>query len=143
MKPTLLIAESDAELCDVYQRYLTERGYAVETASDGLACLERLRRGMPAVAVLDVQLRWGGADGVLAWLRAERAESEVPVILTATAGDPRHSAPGIEPPVVQLLPKPFALTALLETVQAVMGQRRNGGPFNGGRVSAGSELFIG
>ena len=53
MKPTLLIAQSDAELRDAYRRFLTGRGYDVETAADGLDCLEKLRRVAPAVLVLD------------------------------------------------------------------------------------------
>jgi DNA-binding response OmpR family regulator len=86
MKPTLLFAESDAELRDAYRQFLTGRGYDGETAADGLDCLEKLRRVTPAVLVLDRGLRWGGADGVLAWLREQSATSEVSVVLTATAG---------------------------------------------------------
>src|SRR5215472_2155778 len=103
MKPTLLIADTDAELCDFYQKFLTERGYQVETASDGLDCLAKLRRVTPAAVVLDLELRWGGGDGVLAWLRKERAASGVAVILTATAGYTLDAREVIEPPVIGFL----------------------------------------
>src|SRR5262245_61090353 len=119
MKPTVLIADSDAELCATYRRLLNRRGYDVETAADGLDCLEKLRRLRPAVLVLDLGLRWGGADGVLACLREKIATSGVSVVLTATGGNPLDVAGDIEPPVVQVLPKPFALTALLESVQGL------------------------
>ena len=97
MKSILLIAESDAELRDAYRTFLTGRGYDVETATDGLDCLEKLRRLTPAVCVLARELRWGGADGVLACLREESAGSGVSVVLTTTAGNPpgrrrRHRA---------------------------------------------------
>src|SRR5262249_45535611 len=118
MKPALLIAESDAEPCDVYRRFITERGYEVETASDGLDCLAKLQRATPAAVVLDMNLPWGGGSGVLAWLREERANSGVAVILTATAGHLLEASAAIEPPVVGFLPKPFALTALLESVRS-------------------------
>jgi CheY-like chemotaxis protein len=75
MKPTLLIAESDAELRKAYRRYLTACGYGVETASDGLDCLEKLCRLASVVLVLDGEPRWGEAGGVLAWLRDESARS--------------------------------------------------------------------
>jgi DNA-binding response OmpR family regulator len=143
MKPALLIAESDAELCDAYQRFLTERGYDVETAADGLDCLEKLRRHQPAVLVLDRELRWGGADGVLACLREENATSWVSVVLTATAGCPPDGAVDIEPPVVQLLPKPFELTALLESVRGLMERMGHEEPFHWNRASPFPELFIG
>ena len=40
MKQTLLIADGDAELCDLYRQFLTVRGYDVETFLDALGCLE-------------------------------------------------------------------------------------------------------
>jgi DNA-binding response OmpR family regulator len=143
MTPTLLIAESDAELRDAYRRFLTGRGYDVETAADGLDCLEKLRRVAPAVLVLDRGLRWGGADGVLSWLREERAASGIAVMLTATASYPPDAAGDVKPPVVGFLPKPFVLTALLKSVRALMARTGRERPFNSNRVSAAPDLFIG
>jgi CheY-like chemotaxis protein len=143
MKPTLLIADADSELCNLYQRFLTERGYQVETASDGLDCLEKLRRLIPAALVIDLELRWGGGDGVLARLREERTLPEIPVVLTATAGYQRDWAAFMEPPVVDYLPKPFALAALLESVQSAVAGKRQGEPFKLNRVTPFPELFIG
>jgi DNA-binding response OmpR family regulator len=143
MKPTLLIAESDAELRDAYRALLTASGYDVVTAADGLDCLENLRRLAPAVCVLDRDLRWGGADGVLAWLREEGATSAVSVVLTATAGHPEDGAVDTEPPVIRLLPKPFGLAALLESVQGLMARMGNGESFPLDGDSASPEVFIG
>jgi DNA-binding NtrC family response regulator len=143
MRPTLLIAESDAELRGVYRRLLSECGYDVETAADGLDCLEKLRRLTPAVCVLDRDLRWGGADGVLAWLREESAASRVAVMLTATAGHPSDVAGDVKPPVVGFLSKPFVLTALLESVRRIVASRGREEPFHGNGVPASPEQFIG
>jgi DNA-binding response OmpR family regulator len=143
MKPMLLIAEGDAELCDIYRNFLTERGYEVETASDGLDCLAKLRRAMPAALVLDRELRWGGGDGVLAWLREQRDTCALPVVLTTTAGDSIDVFPDIKPPVVKFLPKPFGLTALLESVRAAVAKRDSEEPLYLYRAATGSEVFIG
>jgi hypothetical protein len=48
MKPSVLIADSDAELCEFYRHFLGEQGYEVAIAADGLDCLEKLRRLRPA-----------------------------------------------------------------------------------------------
>jgi DNA-binding NtrC family response regulator len=143
MKSTLLIAEGDAELCGIYEEFLTEHGYAVETALDGLSCLDKLRRLMPAVLVLDLELRWGGGDGVLAWLREQRTAPRVPVVLTTTAGYSADVAKDIKPPVVKFLPKPFTLTALLESVHTAVAKKGPEKSFNLNHVASRSEFLIG
>jgi two-component system sensor histidine kinase/response regulator len=143
MKQTLLIADGDAELCGVYEQFFTERGYEVETSSDGLDCLRKLCQVPPDVLVLDLDLRWGGGDGVLAWLREESPAPGMPVLLTATADYPQDSAQFIEPPVVEFLSKPFALTALLESVRSAVAKKGPEEPSNLNCASCYSELFIG
>ena len=120
MNQTLLIADGDAELCDDYRRVLTERGYEVETSSGGLDCLRKLRQKTPAALVLNLELFWGGGDGVLAWLREENPKHEIPVILTATTAYPQNFAELIEPPVVDCLLKPLALTALVQSLELLL-----------------------
>ena len=143
MKQRLLIADRDAELCQVFRRFFTERGYEVEASADGLDCLAKLRQVTPAVLVLDLALLWGGGDGVLAWLREESPAPTIPVLLTATAAAPPEMAECNEPPVVDYLPKPFALTALLEKVRSAAAKKERWEPSNLNRVPRYSELFIG
>jgi DNA-binding NtrC family response regulator len=126
MKPTLLIAEDDAELCQVYARFFASRGFDVETASNGLECLWKLRQTNPAVLLLDLHLRWGGGDGVLAWLREEQHSHQIAVVLTTTANSVRSYAGLVEEPVVRCLEKPFPLTALLESVRSAAAGSREG-----------------
>jgi DNA-binding NtrC family response regulator len=143
MKPTLLIAEGDAELRDAYRSFFTARGYEVETVSDGLSCLAKLRRAIPAVLVLDRELHWGGGDGVLAWLREQNAASELPVVLTTTGIYSADVASDIKPPVVKFLPKPFLMTDLLDSVRAAAANREDEEPFYLDQDAPCSEFFIG
>jgi len=143
MNQRLLIADRDAELCDVFRWFLTSRGYEVETSTDGLDCLAKLRQVTPDVLVLDRELLWGGGDGVLAWLREESPAPRIPVLLTTTAADPTDMDEFNEPPVVGYLPKPFALTALLESVRSAVARRGRREPPNPTCVPRHAELFIG
>ena len=97
----------------------------------------------PAVLVLDLELLWGGGDGVLAWLREESPAPRIPVLLTATAAAPPDMAEFNEPPVVDYLPKPFALTALLESVRSAVAKKGTKGAVEPESCSRYSELFIG
>jgi two-component system response regulator QseB len=139
MKPRLLIADSDADFCHVFQRLLTDQGYEVETASDGLSCLEKVRDTRPDVLLLDRGLNWGGSDGVLAWLREERATSGPAVVLTATAGSPLDTSP----PVVRFLPKPFLLRDLLESLMIALDDKRQDEAFNLNSAAGCSGFYLG
>ncbi len=112
MNRTMLIAEGDAEVCDLYRRFSTQRGYQVETSLDGLDCVRRLRRATPNVLVLNLELHWGGGDGVLGWLREEPQFLPEKVVLTWAETSAHILKRLILPPVVKPLAKPFPLSAL-------------------------------
>lgn len=77
----LLIADADDDLSDVYQKYFAAHGYSVRVTSGGVECLMALRETTPDVLVLDSELKWGGADGVLAVMVEEDGLSTIPVVL--------------------------------------------------------------
>lgn len=135
MNQLLVVADRDPELCDFYEQLLMEHGFDVISTSDGLDCLKRLRQATPAALVLDRDLRWGGCDGVLAWLREERPAHEVAVILTAAGSCPHDIAYFFEPPVVAYLPKPFAVKSLLESVHFAVANWQPRRPSRSNRVT--------
>ena len=69
MSIRVLVAEREAVHAEVYSRFLLGLGYQVETASDGLECVRKLQTARPRLLVLAWELLWGGADGVLDWIR--------------------------------------------------------------------------
>jgi CheY-like chemotaxis protein len=117
MKPRVLIADADGEWLSICERGLCESGFAVETVRDGLACLARLERGPdPDVLVLELEMPWGGGDGVLASLRetANTPGQRVVVITGRAPADVLSERTGI--PNSHCLRKPFHLDALLNLV---------------------------
>ena len=107
MKQTMLIADGDAELCDMYQKYVKDHGYDVETSSDGMDCVRKLRQVTPDVLVLDLEILWGGGDGVLGWLRDEPTYLPSRVLLTSAVASAQFLSSLVSPPVVKALTKPF------------------------------------
>jgi DNA-binding response OmpR family regulator len=143
MQPFLLLAEGDAELRHLYSGFLRKHGYDVAVAENGLDCLRQLKQTRPDALVLDLELIWGGGDGVLGWLREDHGRAGLPVILMATAGRPVSSAEATAPPVVELLAKPFALKALEVSVRAAIAKSTRAQPHRWCDVSCPSELYIG
>jgi len=136
---TVLIAESDEPTRDAMRQYLLLRGYGVETATGGVECLDKLRRGTTGVVVLDSALAWGGGDGVLAVMRDEPGLAHIPVVLTV----PSHEIDGTRfgrAPVLCILEKPIVMGSLLDSIRAfasepgrACGNRRGPGHSQRGR----------
>lgn len=136
MKETLLIADGDAELCDLYEMFLNESGYEVVTASSGLDCLKRLRQLTPDAIMIDRDLRWGGSDGILDWLRHNSSARGIPVIMTAWVTDSQDLAEFIEKPVIACLSKPVATNDLLDNVRSAIASNRRWSPSTMDRVDS-------
>ncbi len=113
MKPRLLIADSDAELRDVFRRFFSGSGFDVATAGDGLECLEQVRQFLPDVLVVEREILWGGGEGVLGRLREEYPLLAIDVVIIT--GDGRDFDPA--PPVIACLEKPFSMAGLLELIR--------------------------
>lgn len=115
MKPRLLIAESDSSLRNVYERLFSNLGYSVETAADGLECLEKMWRSAPDVLVIDWQMPWGGGDGVLEYICCAQDQLRLNIVLV-TCESPSKLAQHLKPPVIACLEKPFRISVLLDAI---------------------------
>ncbi|WP_169977279.1 response regulator transcription factor [Tautonia rosea] len=89
MFPHLLLAESDPSLRSILADYFASLGFQVETANDGLDCLDRLRSSQPEVIVIDADLAWGGGDGVLSLIHERQSQVPQAVIAIGTESPER------------------------------------------------------
>ncbi|HEY3965753.1 MAG TPA: response regulator [Planctomycetaceae bacterium] len=83
---SILIAVPDPVLMAEYRTALLYAGYPVGLAADGIQCLRRIREFRPGLIVLDVDLLWGGADGVMDVLQDEPAEPPRSVLVIGSRG---------------------------------------------------------
>jgi len=109
----LLVVEDDDDIREAFCELLKLRGFAVESAPDGIEALSKLDRiGRPCLVVLDLMMP--RMDGMEFWGRMlERgALKDVPVVVVSAAleGNP-HLDLGR---AVAVLPKPVSIRALLE-----------------------------
>jgi two-component system sensor histidine kinase/response regulator len=115
----ILVADADPDYREGYQQLFTRHGYEVQTATDGLECLVRLRQWLPDLLLLDLHMPWGGGDGVLGVMREDPRLVAIPVVLTATVFSPEDLDNVTAAPVVQTLTKSCSLSALLQVVARV------------------------
>jgi CheY-like chemotaxis protein len=120
-KGRVLLATDDDELRSAGDDYLTAHGFIVATARDGLECVALLREFAADVVVLDADLHWGGADGVLEHLRTWDGPCVPTVLLTSPFASPPGSGSG-GPPVVLVLEKPVLVGTVLWAVRSALGE---------------------
>jgi len=86
----VLVIDDDAAQRDLMRRFLTDEGFAVQTASDGEEGLRLARHYLPVAITLDVMMP--GMDGwtVLSRLKADPDVSAIPVIMLTMMDDKKR-----------------------------------------------------
>jgi DNA-binding response OmpR family regulator len=106
----VLVVDDDPAIVELVVEVLTEEGYAVRSAGDGLQGLQAIIEAPPALLLLDIQMP--AMSGVELARRVRAAGYGFPiVIITAT---PRLAEPLLMLERVEYLAKPFALEMLFD-----------------------------
>ena len=122
--PQLLMIEDDIRLAQMVSEYLTQSGFAVTHALDGMSGLEQLQQRAPDLVVLDLMLP--DIDGLEVCRRIRAlpgAMAKVSVLMLTAKGDPMDRIIGLEIGADDYLPKPFEPRELLARIRAVLRRR--------------------
>lgn len=117
----VLVVEDDPAIARLLRRSLTDRGDAVDVASDGASGLTIAIRDKPDVVLLDLGLPDLDGREVLQMLRAV---SQVPVIVVTAQDDDRTVVQALDAGADDYLVKPFGSEQLAARIRAVL--RRSG-----------------
>jgi DNA-binding response OmpR family regulator len=130
-KKRIVIVEDEKDMADLVARRLTREGYAVETASDGLAGLDKIRSRLPDLALVDIMLpRMSGLD-LLSELRQEPQTANIPVIIMTAKGEESDVVVGLTLGADDYVVKPFSLSVLVARMAAVLRRAAAGTPDKG------------
>jgi CheY-like chemotaxis protein len=116
MDATLLIADGESPSRDVLERFFVQCGFRVDTACDALECVNKLRWLEPDVLVLDLDMPWGGAAGVVTLLHENRWGAEIPAVLIIGSASPAVLSQATGVPPSFCLQKPVRPERLLDWV---------------------------
>src|SRR5215469_1341235 len=130
----ILAADDDRDLRELIGFTLSQAGYLVLKAGDGLAALKTFEEESPDLVVLDINMP--GASGFQV-CEAIRRRSRVPVIMLTVRGEEEDLVRALELGADDYLTKPFSPRTLLARIKALL--RRAGmetsAPLAAGRVS--------
>jgi DNA-binding response OmpR family regulator len=117
MAQRILLIDDDARLFELLSTYLSQNGFVVEGARDGLGGLALLERGAFDAVLLDVMMP--GIDGIEVCKRI-RARSRIPVVMLTAKGDETDRVVGLELGADDYVAKPFSPRELLARLRAVL-----------------------
>ncbi len=115
--PTILIADDDANICELVRLYLEKEGLQTVVCLDGKRALEIFREGGIDLAILDIMMP--KADGVTV-CREIRKESKMPVIMLTAKGESFDKVLCLDLGADDYIVKPFEGKELVARVKAVL-----------------------
>jgi two-component system copper resistance phosphate regulon response regulator CusR len=117
----LLVVEDEPKLADYLHKGLSENGYIVDVARDGIDGRRLATEGDYDLVLLDIMLP--GVDG-FGVLKAMRAKGNRPVLMLTARDKVEDRVRGLQDGADDYLVKPFAFSELLARVGALL--RRGG-----------------
>jgi two-component system copper resistance phosphate regulon response regulator CusR len=119
----LLVIEDELKLADYLHKGLSENGYVVDVARDGIEGRHLATQGEYDLLLLDLMLP--GIDG-FGVLRAVRSQGNTPVLMLTARDKVEDRVRGLQEGADDYLVKPFAFSELLARVGALLRRGANG-----------------
>jgi DNA-binding response OmpR family regulator len=116
MAHTILVVEDDKGLQKYLKELLLDNGYAVQTASDGIAALESVKNTEPDIVVLDLGLPTMSGEAVCQEIR--KKNKELPIIILTAKDSVTDIVEGLNLGADDYMTKPFVADEFLARIKA-------------------------
>lgn len=123
MSQSILIADDDADVRELFAFVLSGAGYEVTAVADGAAALTRLAYAPPALVILDLQMPRVDGMNVLAEIKTVAAWAEVPVLMLTASQATDHLVAARRLGARGYLVKPISPARLVERVEQILCDR--------------------
>jgi CheY-like chemotaxis protein len=117
---SILVVDDDQDTCRNLADILTDLGYRVDTALDGPAALELVRKNPYDVALLDFKMP--GMDGLELYREIKRLRADTVAIIVSAYTNTATKEEALGEGAWQVLPKPVDFPKLLDLVDEALGQ---------------------
>ena len=113
----ILVCDDDKEIVEAIDIYLSQEGYHILKAYDGVEALNILEKEKVNLLILDVMMPKLDGWGVC---REIRKESKVPIIMLTARSEERDELQGFDLGVDEYISKPFSPKILVARVNAIL-----------------------
>ena len=114
----ILIIDDEKEMLDLLSGFLSQRGYAVATASDGEEGLKKFDTEKPDLVICDIKMPRKDGFQFLKEVRVSR--KWVPIIIVSALAEPASVLKGYDFQADFYLSKPLDLNEALKSVQIML-----------------------
>lgn len=135
MQHRILVVDDDPDITVVVRMVLEAAGYQVETAPDGVEGLERVRRELPDLIIVDMLMPRLDGYGVVRALKDKPRWASIPIVIFTAVGEEASRRryeleTGLAMDVDDYVEKPVKPVELLHRVGKVLERRgkRAGNP---------------
>ena len=119
-KKKILIVEDELELVKAMQIRLEQAGYEIITSFDGQDALDKAKREVPDLIILDLMLPKMDGYKVCGLLKADSRYNRIPVIMATARGQESDSKLGFEVGADAYIVKPFQYEFLLSKIKELL-----------------------
>jgi two-component system, OmpR family, phosphate regulon response regulator PhoB len=119
----VLVVEDDKAIQELLDFSLGQSGYTVEQALSAEIAVEKIKRELPDVIILDWMLPKMSGLAMAKQLRAERRTRSLPIIMLTARSDEPDKLAGLECGADDYLTKPFSPKELVARMKAVLRRR--------------------
>lgn len=136
--PHILVVDDDTRLRDLLQKYLSEQGFRVTTATEAKDARAKLVSLDFDLLVLDIMMPGESGLDLTRWLQQEK---RAPVLLLTAMGEADDRVAGLESGADDYLAKPFDPRELVLRINAILRRARAPAPRVARTVQFGDYSF--
>lgn len=114
----ILLVEDEAHVASLIIRSLSEEGYEVSLAPDGLTGLDMAMQNTFDLVILDIMLP--GMSGLEVCRKIRQANSAVPILMLTALGTTQNVVAGLDSGADDYLVKPYKLAELLARTRSMI-----------------------
>jgi DNA-binding response OmpR family regulator len=119
-KKKILMVDDEAINLDFFDVMLTKLGFIIDKAQDGEEALEKVKKSIPDLIILDNIMPKISGWEVTKTLKADPKYKNIPIIMFSALDDPKDKVEGFELGVDDYITKPYNFSVVLARIRAVL-----------------------
>ena len=125
LEDTLLIVDDEPLMTDLFEKFMSRRGFRVFTAATGTEALQIVEREKDRIRLVITDMTMPSMDGIALARELEKLAPSLPVMI-ATGHDADLESAGGPPNIVAVVRKPYRNHLLIERIREVLNAHSAG-----------------